>query len=267
MESNIILPSHYPQMTVELNDKRKDTNHGVKPPTKEGTDWYNEQLQDMFYLCEESYKPGFNTKVKDILFKYAPVELIGYEIEQLMESFNKYGHRDFATSWMDICNFVKDDECTHYSVRKFAWYKTMNLELQDDKKKGFIDGTGTGIYASYADRVDKALEEMFDIKHHYKARRPLEYIYNKTGIDMSPMASYIHPGHYSYGAGHGVKFFETTDVGADWYEMGHRRLWSIFLDYILAMGRSGILVHLPEDNLVAGAVADLPEFNNWKIKK
>lgn len=252
----------YPEMTVELNSKRKDTNHGIKPPSVEGSEEYLIQLQDTIYLCEQTKFNGFTQLTKDILYKYAPIELIGIEIENLFESFNKYAK--IFNSWSDVCNFVKDDECLHYAIYKFAWYKQLGLELKKDK--GFIDGTGTGIYSSYTQRTDYALEEMFDIKHHYKARRPLEYIYDKTKIDMSPMASYIHPGHYRYGAGHGVKFFETTDVGADWYELDIYRMWSIFLDYILAMGRSGILVHLPEDNLVSGAVCDLPEFNNWKIK-
>ena len=78
------------------------------------------------------------------------------------------------------------------------------------------------------------------------------------------MANYIHPGHNRYPAGHGVKFYESADAAIDAFGLeGAIRNVVIFLAYVDAMGRSGIMVHLPEDNIAGGALCGLKEFKKW----
>jgi len=78
------------------------------------------------------------------------------------------------------------------------------------------------------------------------------------------LVNYVHPGHWSYPAGHGAKFFEVVDLSRDTWDLTEVQD-SIILtaSYVLAMARSGGGVHFPEDNIASGYLADLTEFESF----
>lgn len=243
----------YPEMTVE---KREGKSHGLRPPVQKGTPEYNKQLQDVLHLCMDSKHSGYTDRVQRILYHYAPVDLNGITITDLMTEF---GH----PNWSDVCDFVKDDECIEFFVMLVKFLKNRGIEYR--KNRDFIDEGGFGVYRRYIDRAERTLEQAFDEKYLHEESRPLEDIFADTGLDFSGMADYVHPGHYRYPAGHGAKFYEAADHACDAFAVSdNERKMVIFLAYVEAMGRSGILVHLIEDNIAPGYLADLPEFKEWK---
>lgn len=249
----------YPEMTVE---KREGKSHGLKSPTPKWTPEYKAQLQDVLYLCMDSKHPGYSNRVQEILWKHAPVKPENVDITELMTEF---GH----PNWSDVCEFVKDDECIEFFLMLVKFLKKRGVEFR--KNRDFIDEGGTGLYRRYLVRLDHkehgTLEQAFDEKYLHEETRPLEDLYELTGLDFSGMADYTHPGHFRYPAGHAAKFYEAADHACDAFAIektSNLRKIVIFLAYAEAMGRSGILVHLIEDNIAAGYLADLPEFNNWK---
>jgi len=248
----------YPKMTVEKRES--STAHKLKAPLEEGSEEYNKELQDTIVLCREANRPeSWTQDTIDILLKYSPVGSPSIDTKTLLSEFG-------FNSWKEICDFVRDDECIEFMVKVAKWAKFKGFNLKKDR--GFIDGTGIGIYDRYLNRLKSSLEQTFDAKYFYKAERPLEYLHKITGVDFSYMADYVHPGHNRYPAGHGVKFYEAVDNAVDTYKIeSGDRINLIYAAYVVAMGRSGILVHLPEDNIASGFLADLPEFSNWKEKK
>lgn len=241
-------------MTVERRDST--TAHKLRAPLKEGTAEYNEQLQDTIVLCREANRPeNWTQDTIDILNKYNPVSTL-IDIPVILDEFG-------FSSWKEICDFVRDDECIEFMVTVAKWCKFKGFTSKKDR--GFIDGQGIGIYERYLTRLKRTLEQTFDAKYFFAAQRPLEYLRDITGVDFSYMADYVHPGHNRYPAGHGAKFYEAVDVAVDAYniEKADRDIL-ITAAYVVAMGRSGILVHIPEDNIAPGYLADLPEFKDWK---
>ena len=245
-------------MTVE---KRVSTTaHGIKPPSQPGTPEFAEQLQDTITLCRESAIEDtvpWTAETLRILEKYSPVSTTR-TIPQIMSDIG-------FENWKDVCDFVKYDDCPEFAVPMAKWAKKENFALREDR--GFIDGQGIGFYQDYLDELKVTLERAFDAKWFYQAKRPLQYLYESTsGVDFSKIASYVHPAHNSYPAGHGTKFYTVVSTLLRWYYVPkHKRAELIKAAYVTAMGRSGILVHYPEDNLASGALVDgLWEFNRWK---
>lgn len=245
--------SKYPEMTVE---KREGKSHGLKPPSAKWSQEYKDQLQQVVHLCTDTKHSGYTDRVQRILWDNAPVKPEGVDITELMTEF---GH----PNWSDVCEFVKDDECIEFFLMLVKFLKKRGVEYR--KNRDFIDEGGFGVYRRYIDRAERTLNQAFDEKYLHEETRPLEDLLDLTGIDFSAMADYVHPGHHRYPAGHGAKFYEAADHAADAFVLSENlRKIVIFISYIEAMGRSGILVHLIEDNIAGGYLADLPEFKNWK---
>jgi len=273
----------YPDMTVEFRES--ETAHGLRPPIPPGTSNFEEQLQDTIQLASCSWEDHWCPTVVKILEKYSPVCL---DIEEenrddymlascsskkcmrakpLMD--NKI-HIPFLMSyfgvkegWKEVCDFVRDDECIEFAVLVAKFCKAQGFKVRKDRD--FIDGEGVGFYRRYTERLERCMEKCFDAKYFFAEERPLEVLYAKTGVDFSTIADYIHPGHNRYPAGHGTKFYEAVDLAYDTWDMSEAfRDLLIIIAFVYSMGRSGILVHLPEDNIVAGALSGLPHFEEWR---
>lgn len=244
----------YPDMVVE---KRESTTaHGIIPPSQKGTGAYKEQLQDTIELCEGQQDGDWSPNVLRILRKYCPITYNENPIPIIMNALG-------FDSWKEVCDFVRDDECMEFMVRVAKFCKKMGFKVRKDR--GFIDGEGFGLYRRYEDRCSRVMEKCFDVKYFYKESRPLEDLKEMTGVDFSCVSNYIHPGHFRFIAGHATKFYEAVDTALDTWEITkHYELFLIKGAYIASMGRSGILVHLPEDNIAAGALTGLKGFDSWK---
>jgi len=200
--------SIYGEMSVEK--RISTTAHGIKPPTNPGEPGFAEQLQDTVILCREASRADGIPWTKEtirVLEKWNPTKS-KRSIPEIMENLG-------FNSWKEVCEFVKHDECPEFAVKMEIWAKK-ELNLKQDK--GFIDGQGIGFYRDYLDELKVTLEKAFDIKWYYKAKRPLQYIYDTLGVDFSVMANYIHPAHNSFVAGHSVKFYTAASTTFRWYQ-------------------------------------------------
>lgn len=243
----------YPEMRVEM---REGKSHGLKPPVKIGSKEHQEQLQDTVELCEAQYDEDWSDIVIEKLIKYSPFPTNRGQIISVMFDLG-------FNTWQEICDFVRDDECIEFMARVSKYCKKYKLKYKK-QEKDFLKGQGLGVYIRYLDNLERASQQSFDAKWFFKSKRPLVDIYETSGLDLSCIANYVHPGHFRYPAQHSVKFYKAIDTADNEWELGNYRIKLILGAYIASMGRSGILVHLPEDNLAGGYIADLKEFNNWK---
>lgn len=245
----------YPEMTVEK--RASTTAHNLKPPTVEGTKEYKKQLQDTIELCENKDTFFWANEVLVVLNKYSPVDIGEIRVRDLMEEFG-------FESWKSVCDFVRNDECVEFMVRVAKYCKNKGFAVRKDR--GFINGEGFGLYRRYEDRASAVMEKGFDAKWFFKAKRPLEILKENTGVDFSCASNYVHPPHHRYPAGHCIKFYEAIDTALDtWAIPNEERVNLIFAAYVVSMGRSGLLVHLPEDNIAGGALTGLKEFKEWLV--
>ena len=250
-----IKPELLPEMTVELNDKRKDTNHWLRAPSEPGSPEFLADLEDTLNLVElaKINWPTVWDDVQNIIQKYTPFEMT-VRAADIMPLF-------WIDTRFDAVQFVKDDECIEFAVLCIHYLKKRWYTPKTDRD--FIDGNGVGFYNRRTERTDRALEKVFDIKHHYKAERPLVYLQKTLGIDCTMIVNYIHPGHWRYCAGHWLKFFKTVDILRDEYDLTPEDDHIILCAAnFLSNARSGWGVHLIEDNMASMHPAGLPE---WKV--
>lgn len=256
--------STLPEMTVELRES--DTAHGLRAPLEPGSPEYNQQLSDMIELCQGAKKGvtpdnAWPARVLELLKEYAPFGMMA-EIPTALSEFG-------FSSWSECVRFVMDDNCDDFASIVLRW--TQGLSLPHKTENGFIDGDGIGFKRRYIDRLGRktgsrgTLEKTFDAKYYFQQKRPLVELIDRMGEPAAKcLMNYVHPGHYSYPAGHGAKFFEVVDLARDTWTIGdYRDNMLLVAAYVLAMARSGGGVHFPEDNIASGYLAGLPEFKEY----
>lgn len=240
-----------PKMTVEARDSQ--TAHNVPAPNLEPKK-LNEQIQEAIQLNQDATQEGWRKTTLDILKKYMPFDVSDQEIIDSVRIVT--GHK----SWKDVSTFVIDDECLEFFNMALKYCKKEGQ--QHTKDKDFIDGSGIGYVKAYTTRLKKTLEQAFDAKYFYKTPRPLVYALDVHGIDLSKVANAIHPGHWAYPAGHGTKFLTVVEVLNNVFRLDKKCYRSILITAVVeAMGRSGSLIHYPQDNLAGGYLTELKEFN------
>lgn len=233
----------YPQMTVE--QRTSTTAHGLPSPTQEGTNEYKEQLNDTVHLASHNQDRNWDPEVVEILNKYYPVTIPSRNISTIISEFG-------YNNWKSVCDFVRDDECVEFGLKMAEYMKRKGISVKQDLD--FIDGTGVGFYSGLTTKLKEILEKGFDAKYYYhinsSTQRPLEFLLDTTGSDFSCIADYVHPGHPRYPAGHSCKFYGTVEHFVEYYNITEeQKAEMIYIAYVFSMGRSGILVHLPEDNI------------------
>lgn len=244
-------PESFPLMTVE-KDGRTHSNHGVKPPSKPDSPEFKDQMQDTIRLCTEVGRGDWSPSVISILGKYNPTKVPSHMIPEVMKEFGSH-------SWNQICEFVKDDECIEFYPRLIKFLKKKGLKVNDNIQGDFIDD-GVAIYTRYLQDLEKTSKKAFDVKYFYAEERPLEILFNQSGVDFSWMANYTHPGHYRYIAQHYNKFATGVESAKREFEVSpHFAELMELIAWVEGMGRSGILVHLPEDNTNGRHISNLTE--------
>jgi len=233
-----------PDMTVEKRVSNKAW--GIPPPEEKRA----LQMQESIILNEAAKVGGWSVEVEAILHHYFDH---GVDISESVEAVTGF------KSWRDLSIFVQDDMCSEFF--NMALKYCLREGQKHKVEKGFIDGTGIGYLKSYITKLKPALERCFDAKYFYKMKRPLEYIRDEFGMDLSVVANHIHPGHWSYPAGHGTKFLVAVEVLNDVFHLDaicYRTLLTAACAG--AMGRTGNLIHDPQDNLAGGHLTSLKEF-------
>lgn len=239
-----------PDMTVE---ERPGKSHGLKPFTPHDSAEFKQELQDVIELVEAAKREGWPSKE---IVKHFPFTVRG----QLPEIMAEFGFR----SWSQSTMFVKSDECIEFFTLACKWAKRKGLKTQKKWERGFIDGDGIGVYSEYSRQVKTVLEKAFDEKYFQKRVRPLVELNNMTGMDCSVQTNYVHPGHWSYPAGHGAKFFTVVKVLSELYHLDKNEYNHLLTAAsTLAMARTGGGVHYPVDNMASGYLAGLTEFTKY----
>lgn len=238
-----------PKMTVEQRESM--TAHSVPAPSENLT----EQLSEAIVLNMDSARGFLSEKGHQILSKYISpyVEYSKDRYESaIMEVMKLY-------NWQDVSNFVKEDDCTEFFIMARKYCQTQGQKHK--REKDFIDGSGIGYTSKYLRDLKPVLEKCFDAKYFYKISRPIEFSLFSFGIDLTQVANHLHPGHWSYPAGHGTKFLQVVETLNDIYHLDTHCYEMILLAACIAsMGRSGNLIHYPSDNLAGGYLTNLKEF-------
>lgn len=163
-------------------------------------------------------------------------------------------------SWAKLSKFVVDDMCLDFFNLCLRYLIRVGAEHKNDLD--FIDGSGIGYVKTYIERLKVTLEQAFDAKYFYQVKRPLVFALEDRDLDLVSTANAIHPGHWSYPAGHGTKFFTAVEVLNDIFNLTTQQYRSLFIAaHTAAMGRSGNLIHYPVDNDAGGYLTTLPEYN------
>lgn len=247
-----------PEMTVEA-DRTPTSAHGITPPNID-KDHLWKQIEETLLLNEQAKVDiddftdmRWQSETLDILKKYIPFDVEDSEIINSVQDV--CGH----SSWKEVSKFVIDDEC----------FEFFNMALKYCKKegqphttnKGFIDGSGLGYAKKYWSNAKKAIEKCFDAKYYFETPRPLRFIHDETGMNLTTVANAIHPGHWAYPAGHGTKFLVAVQTLNEVFRLDKGCLRMITIAACVeAMGRSGNLIHYPQDNLAGGSLTTLSVF-------
>ncbi len=246
----------FPEMNVEKRES--NTAHGIPEPNLTPTKITMELEKTM--ILNEQAKVDDPLEVKmwqdetlDILAEYIPFAVEHREIRTAVSNVMD------MSSWKEVSEFVQDDECLEFFNMLLRYCKSEGQKHQ--REKDFIDGSGIGYVNAYTRRLKRTLEQCFDAKYYYKTPRPLVYIEEKFGLNLSLIANHVHPGHWSYPAGHGTKFLTAVEVINDVFHLDKRCYREALIAACVAsMGRSGSLIHYPMDNLAGGVLTTLKEF-------
>lgn len=260
-----------PKMTVEKRISR--TPHRVPKPLTD-KELIAEQIQDTLQLNNDAkiyevrellYKEiddklaplAWKPSTLNILKKHIGVffpDITDEEIISISKDVLKVNGFDELSRW------VQDDMCSEVFNRMLRY--CINDEQTHTIEKGFIDGSGIGYLSLFIKNLKINIEKTFDAKYYYKGERPLKYILDVYGMDLTLMANEIHPGHYTYPQGHSTKSLTAVQTLAQVFKLDptcYRKL--LIAAFLFGHGRDGNLIHKPEDTYAAGFNTTLKEFN------
>ena len=238
---------------MNVESRLSTTAHGIPAPDMSEVARCKE-LSDAITLNNYAKSSGWAPDVDRILIEYCPIEYVGEgEIPKAVSEVLGFN------SWMALSRYVIDDRCD--DLFNLLLRYLIKKGIPHSENLGFIDGDGIGYTKRYIERLKTTLEMCFDAKYFYRTPRPLVYAKDKLNLDLVGIANAIHPGHWSYPAGHGTKFFTAVEVVDEIFQIPDDIRRKIFLAaYAGAMGRSGSLIHYPGDNTAGGVLTTLPEF-------
>lgn len=233
-----------PDMTVE--QRNSTTAHGIPTPSVDVA----KQLEMAIELNHIAKGRLWTPRVPEILQDYCPIPLPSAgDCKNVVMNVTGYG------TWGELSRFVVDDMCLDFFNLALAY--CLKTGQPHKNNLGFIDGSGIGYVSVYVNRLKVTLEQAFDAKWFYKKTRPLVYALS-MGMDLSDVANAIHPGHWSYPAGHGTKFLTAVEVLDSVFDLSTQCYEELLIVAALAAhGRSGSLIHYPEDNCASEVFINL----------
>lgn len=247
-------PLVLPDMTVEAGD-RTPQPWTVPAPDTSTANLCDELEKAVLLNHEAATGPAWSQATLEILIDYCKLDPkpSNRELIRAVSQVTKF------TSWKAVSRFVVDDMCADFFNLCLRYLIEVGATQVVDPD--FIDGTGIGYAKTYLDRLKVTLERAFDAKYHYTVKRPLVFAKEDNDIDLSRTANAIHPGHWSYPAGHGTKFFTAVEVLNSVFTLTSQQYRNLFIAaHVCAMGRSGNLIHYPMDNDKGAYLTDLPEY-------
>lgn len=265
-------PDVLPDMVVEKRDSK--TAHRVpKPDLSDAA--MSEQLQEVIQMNEDAKLYDVRAKLYEdvdkqleelswphtttnILVKYINEYMPGLDRQEIIDVTKEvFG----LSGWDQVAYWVRDDMCSEVFNRMLEF--CLKNKQKHKNELGFIDGSGIGYLATFTKNLKINIEKTFDAKYFYKVMRPLEYIYDKYGMDLTKVANHIHPGHYSYPQGHSTKSFTAVQTLDEVFELSEEVYRKLFIGAcIFGSGRDGSMIHQPVDTYAAGYNTELKEFKD-----
>jgi hypothetical protein len=231
---NIVLP----EMTIELRES--NTAHGIPEPDLSFEN-LAKQCQHAIQLNEDAKSVGWQKTTFDILSEYIEGPIEGNEIRNAVKDVFGFNNAFELAHWITV------DMCSDQFNSMLRYCLQSGQEHKEDK--GFLFGQCMGYLQQYLERLNTTMQKAFDTKYFYKVRRPLVYMIEEKGMDLSLTANAIHPGHYSYIAGHATLAFTALEVLNDVFNLTDDAFRVLFIAaYTAAMSRSFNLIHYPMDN-------------------
>lgn len=259
-----------PKMTVE--SRVSTTPHRVPPPSSDPA-FLAEQIQDALQLNNDAKVYEFrellmaevHKRLEPLAWKKSTTNIL---IKNLLpfihditrEEIIKVAKDVFGLNGFDeLARWVQDDMCSEVFNRMLKY--CLRDQQTHRKEKGFIDGSGLGYLDLFRKKLKKNIEKTFDTKYFYKGERPLKYILNTYGMDLTVMANHIHPGHWSYVQGHQTKSLTAVETLREVFKLDPKCDRAIFIAGMLfGAGRDGNLIHIWQDSANAGYNTELEEF-------
>jgi len=239
-----------PSMTVESD--RVGNAHGIPPPNPD----LDTELSKVMVVAnhQNTLTDPWPQEVLELLAEYHPVPIDPKVIPGIIKDVLGFD------SWYEVSMFSATDVCFDFFNLLLRYVRREKIKPREDKD--FIDGPALGWVMAYGERLKEAMELVGDAKYEFKELRPLAHAQTK-GLDLAPYALAIHPGHWSYPAWHGCKFLIAVEVMRQKLALGPRHSSRIFhAACIASQGRAGALIHFLQDNVAAGYVTTLHEFQS-----
>lgn len=232
-------------MTIEERDV--NNTHGLPSPSTDVDGQLNLAIE--LNNLAKSESPAWSARVIEILNDYSP---IAFTVKEARVACNDVMG---LNSWKKVSKFVIDDMCSEFFNMALSYcIKTKQTHVND---LDFIDGSGIGYLNGYTAQLKNCLEKIFDAKWTFKKDRPLVHSGNK-GVDLIPTANAIHPAHWTYPAGHGGKFLCAVAYLKSVFTLTAEVEKILLVAAVIAAhGRSGNLIHYPEDNCASISLFNL----------
>ena len=253
-------------MNVEAKN-RENTNHGCPPPITD-SEQIKAMVQDAVNL-NESVKQGlilaqhlqdkfrqemkpynYPKKAMDILIRnFKDARGLVVTEEDIIEANEKVLQ---CFGLWETTKWVQDDHCTEVFVRFQKFAELYGAEAKKVDKTDFIDSDAIGYCLDFLRKLLPAMQKTFDVKYFFKQARPLQRLYNWTGIDFRAVSNKPNPGHWSYIGGHITKSDIANKVIKQQYKFATREHFLIDVATLLfGLCRDASLIHLWQDSRLA----------------
>lgn len=241
-----------PKMTIE---QREGEPHRVPPPDLSAENM-SSQIQDALQLNDNAKQSGWRSSTLDILEKYIKPYVAGVDGDEIAEATNEVFD---VIGFDEVVRWVQNDRCGESFQRMLTF--CLKEGQKHKRSKDFIDGSGIGYERLYLNRLKPNLEKTFDAKWHYKVKRPLQYILDEYGMDLSAIANKVHPGHWSYCQGHATKSLTSVQVCREIFHADSQCSRKMLIAALaFGHGRDGSMIHYPMDTAASGYNTELIEF-------
>lgn len=241
-----------PEMVVEKRDP--ESAHRVPAPdlSKENISL---QLQQAIQLNDDAKGDGWAETTLEVIESYINKYMECSKEDIMGATKNVFGFYSFR----EVAVWVQDDACSE--VFNYMLKYCLNEGQPHKKAKDFIDGSGLGYLNLFRRNLKENIEKTFDAKYFYKVRRPLQYVLEDFGMDLSRVANKVHPGHWSYPQGHSTKSFTALQTVDEVFHLDKNCYKEMFIAAcVFGHGRDGNLIHLPMDTYGSGYNTELKEF-------
>lgn len=250
------IPDWQNLLNYTVEQRNSTTGHEVPQPNTTQENMCDE-LERAIQMNHDATIGGWPTTTMNLLIDYCPLEIKPTISELRIASRDVMGFR----SWREASDWVAKDLCTD----GFGYVMRYLLKKGYDRieNRGFLAGDCLGYMNDFVQFLEPISQKTFDAKWFYRVSRPVHWAWENRNMDLRTVARNLNPSHYSYPAQHGTVAYANLVMANRIFSLPNEEYRKLFLAmYVVAMARSGNLIHYPMDNL-----ASIPLFGNELLDK